>query len=216
MPPYEDSPKRGKLGKPSMTTTTEALPPLPLPDKQGCEDDPMYGIRPVDYFTADQMRAYAAEAVRAALAQPQPSAEPVARVVSWANGSYSRNYKLEWLRDVPEGAALYTTQPAPAQPVAWQPIETVPEGCTPADAAMLRRANHAMADEVHLLRTALADLHRQVQEFVTTDGEADFYTGPALAALSKTSPLEYCWPYSSPTADEVIAKLLTTPPKAGT
>jgi hypothetical protein len=73
---------------------------------------------------------------------------------------------------------------------------------------MLRRANHSLAAEVHLLQTALADLHRQVQEFVTTYGEADFYTGPALAVLAKTAPLQYRWPYSSPTQDEVISKLM--------
>ena len=33
--------------------------------------------------------------------------EPVAKVESWTNGSYSRNYKLRWLRDVNEGAKLY-------------------------------------------------------------------------------------------------------------
>ena len=39
------------------------LPPLPIPDKQGCEDDPMYGILPVDYYTAEQMKAYARAAI---------------------------------------------------------------------------------------------------------------------------------------------------------
>lgn len=43
---------------------TIKLPPMPLPDKQGCEDDPMYGIRPVSYYTDKQMEAYAREAVR--------------------------------------------------------------------------------------------------------------------------------------------------------
>ena len=33
--------------------------------------------------------------------------EPVAIVESWANGSYSRNYKLRWLKDAAEGANLY-------------------------------------------------------------------------------------------------------------
>ena len=84
----------------------------------------------------------------------------------------------------------------------------VPEGCTPADAAMLRRANHALADDVHLLQTALADLYAQVHEFAATYGEADFYTGAALAVLAKTAPLDYHWPFHSPTADEAIAKLL--------
>lgn len=56
-------------------------------------------------------------AIAAAPAAPvvQPAAqqgEAVARVVSWTNGSYWRNYKLEWLRDVPEGAMLYTAPPA--------------------------------------------------------------------------------------------------------
>ena len=44
---------------------------------------------------------------------------PVAVVESWANGSYSRNYKLRWLKDAAEGANLYLapgaqTQPAPS------------------------------------------------------------------------------------------------------
>lgn len=33
--------------------------------------------------------------------------KPVARVSSWTNGSYHRNYKLEWLQDVEEGTDLY-------------------------------------------------------------------------------------------------------------
>ena len=33
--------------------------------------------------------------------------EPVAIVESWANGSYSRNYKLRWLKDAAEGTKLY-------------------------------------------------------------------------------------------------------------
>lgn len=50
----------------------------------------------------------------------QQSAQPVLRVDSWANGSYSRNYKVTWLSDVPEGALLY----AAAQPVEVQPVKT--------------------------------------------------------------------------------------------
>lgn len=38
--------------------------------------------------------------------------EPVATVVSWTNSSYSRNYKLTWHKDVPEGAKLYAAPPA--------------------------------------------------------------------------------------------------------
>jgi len=42
----------------------------------------------------------------------QPEGEPVATVTSWTNGSYWRNYKLEWHKDVPEGTKLFT-HPAP-------------------------------------------------------------------------------------------------------
>lgn len=101
-----------------------------------------------------------------------------------------------------------TTEPTPGNVRLNDGLGPVAEGCTPADAAMLRRANHTLAEDVHLLQTALADLHRQVREFVAAYGESDFYTGPALAALAKTGSLDYQWPYSSPTQDEVIAKLL--------
>ncbi|CAB3784665.1 hypothetical protein [Pararobbsia alpina] len=36
------------------------------------------------------------------------SAVLVAEVESWTNGSYHRNYKIKWLRDVPAGTMLYT------------------------------------------------------------------------------------------------------------
>jgi hypothetical protein len=34
--------------------------------------------------------------------------EPVAEVESWTNGSYHRNYKLKWLKDVEQGTKLYS------------------------------------------------------------------------------------------------------------
>ena len=45
--------------------------------------------------------------------------EPVAEVESWTNGSYHRNYKLRWFKDVEIGTKLYAhPQPMPqAQPV---------------------------------------------------------------------------------------------------
>lgn len=48
---------------------------------------------------------------------PAVAGEPVATIKSWTNGSYWRNYKVEWHRnDLPEGAHLYTTpQPTQAQ-----------------------------------------------------------------------------------------------------
>jgi hypothetical protein len=42
--------------------------------------------------------------------------DPVATVKSWTNGSYWRNYKLEWHKDVSEGTKLYAApqgQPRP-------------------------------------------------------------------------------------------------------
>ena len=44
--------------------------------------------------------------------------EPVATVGSWTNGSYSRNYRITWHRDVTAGTKLYT---AP-QPVERDPL----------------------------------------------------------------------------------------------
>ena len=46
------------------------------------------------------------DTVRAKIAEMERQ-EPVAIVESWANGSYSRNYKLRWLKDAAEGANLY-------------------------------------------------------------------------------------------------------------
>ncbi len=46
-------------------------------------------------------------------------------------------------------------------------------------------------DEAPVLRVALADLLRQVTEFCETHGEADFYTGNALAALRLSSAPEH-------------------------
>ena len=49
-------------------------------------------------------------------APKQEAQEPVATIKSWTNGSYWRNYKIDWHRDdLPEGTKLYTApQPAPA------------------------------------------------------------------------------------------------------
>ena len=59
-----------------------------------------------------------ARAVLARRGQPSGAGEPVATIKSWTNGSYCRNYKVEWHRnDLPEGTQLYTTQ-QPTQPQA--------------------------------------------------------------------------------------------------
>jgi hypothetical protein len=70
----------------------------------------------------------------------------------------------------------------------------VPEGCTPADALVLRRANHAFAQEAVVLQTVFLDLLNQVDAFIATYGEADFYTAPARAMRAQIvgrQPPEY-------------------------
>lgn len=63
---------------------------------------------------------------QAAATHAGAAAEPVAEVVSFANGSYSRNYKMQWLKDVPEGTKLYA---APVAALTSAPAEPgVPDG----------------------------------------------------------------------------------------
>lgn len=66
--------------------------------------------------------------------------------------------------------------------------EDGPEGCTPADARMLRAANHGLADESHELQETLADLLGQVNSFCERHGEADFETGRATALIERLRP----------------------------
>lgn len=54
------------------------------------------------------------DALRAKIEQMERQV-PVAKVESWTNGSYTRHYKLKWLRDVGEGAALYALPGAQTQ-----------------------------------------------------------------------------------------------------
>lgn len=117
---------------PSMPTD---LPPLPPPLAQRAiwrnddgtvsssewydETDPLptewdYELpdQVIDHYTADQMRAYARAAIAAAPAAP---AQPVAKVISWTNGSYWRNYKLAWMEgsdNLDVGALLYAAPAA--------------------------------------------------------------------------------------------------------
>jgi hypothetical protein len=49
--------------------------------------------------------------------------EPVAKIVSWANGSYCRNYNVEWMRnDLNTGCLLYTTPQRACKPMAIHEI----------------------------------------------------------------------------------------------
>ena len=88
-------------------------------------------------------------------AAPTPAAqsaeqEAVAVVASWTNGSYSRNYKLRWLKDVPEGTQLYA---APvnggerAKPSAWWAVAMEA-------AAALEIASYSMSNDAEAKQAA--------------------------------------------------------------
>lgn len=55
--------------------------------------------------------------LRATAQSAAAQTEPVAVVESWTNGSYHRNYRLRWLKDVPEGTPLYAARPAQTERV---------------------------------------------------------------------------------------------------
>ena len=65
--------------------------------------------------------------------------EPVAEVESWTNGSYHRNYKLRWFKDVEIGTKLYA-QPQPTTDAARDVLAEI----ITARKAMLKRI-----DDVH-------------------------------------------------------------------
>ena len=92
--------------------------------------------------------------------------------------------------------AAKTTLASAAQPAAVQ--EGIPEGCTPADARVLREANHALAAESYELQEVLIDLHGQVMRFCEARGEADFETGRASALLHRLRPAEFQRPPQAP------------------
>ena len=87
----------------------------------------------------DEAAAWAGfSGARASLAASAGS-EPVATIKSWTNGSYWRNYKVEWHRnDLPEGAQLYT-HPSPPEGMVggWISVKT---GCPNGRPATIRHA----------------------------------------------------------------------------
>jgi hypothetical protein len=58
--------------------------------------------------TDTEKQANAWLVARNVLAQQVAVPAPVARVDSWTSGSYSRNYKITWLENVPAGTLLYS------------------------------------------------------------------------------------------------------------
>ena len=93
--------------------------------------------------------------------------EPVAIVESWASGSYSRNYKLRWLKGAAEGANLYLApgaQPAPS--LASGDVSLISEGKTqpapslpecPYPCGWKNLLKHAMEDGAYLARAINED-----------------------------------------------------------
>lgn len=81
------------------------------------------------------------------------SAEPVAKIVSWSNGSHWRNYKVDWLSDdLPEGALLYATPPDTAA-VMRQAVEAL--------RLAVKQNSHDMmmtGDELRICESAIAAL----------------------------------------------------------
>ncbi|OIQ64934.1 hypothetical protein GALL_535120 [mine drainage metagenome] len=67
-------------------------------------------------------------------------ASPVVEVESWTNGSYSRNYRLKWHRDVPEGTKLYATPQRCAV--------DIPEWMHPRTADLVLRFSSALAKKL--------------------------------------------------------------------
>jgi hypothetical protein len=103
----------------------------------------------------------------------------------WLHAAYDRPPRT------PESEAmLLCVDGAVAMLQASGPDEEVPEGCTVADALMLRAANHNLAAEVDGLRVVLSNLLSQVEDFTEKHGEADFETRAAKIALSEMVPNE--------------------------
>lgn len=93
--------------------------------------------------TAHSVRLMRLGKIEAQITHPAPAPAvpagyalaPAAKIISWVNGSYSRNYKLEWLdggAHLDAGAVLYVLSAAPKPEVVagWQPIETAPKDGT--------------------------------------------------------------------------------------
>lgn len=69
----------------------------------------VWGDVPKDAYDTYTEFGYTRRRIVYAAPQATQSGEAVAIVESWTNGSYHRNYRLKWLKDVPEGTSLYAS-----------------------------------------------------------------------------------------------------------
>lgn len=128
------------------------------------------------YFNTNVESAFQAwRAGRAsALAAPAAQeAEPVATVQSYSSGSYWRNYKLEWHRDVPEGTKLYARPPRPQADAG-----AVAAACGDDDHVLVPR---------HLIGSACAAMARKL-DAPKTIAELRRYTTGDLSAAAPQAP----------------------------
>jgi hypothetical protein len=96
-------------------------------------------------------------------------------------------------------------------PTAAREAPSYPEGETPADVRVLRQANIDLAMQSHMLATVLADLLGQVRQFIEENGEADFYTGHASAALHRYNPLDYLPPIAESCTERMLSFVGASP-----
>lgn len=99
---------------------------------------------------------------------PAVGVEPVAKVVSWTNGSYWRNYKLAWMDGsdyLDTGALLYATPPdhTAAMRQALDVLEHLQGGCTDSDDGTVEVITVWCPEVIDALRAALGETNPPVQ-----------------------------------------------------
>jgi hypothetical protein len=162
---------------------TDTLPPLPTL-AQALEalddmDDYARMTLGVDAFGPREVLRRFIESAALPAAQP----EPVAEVLSWTSGSYWRNYKLKWLRDVPEGTLLYAAPvAAPAAGVLASDAMDAHQANGLAWAVSRWQAEVSQRPLVNVHRRTLDDTWRQVVRYF--GGDPDKLLGPSHDALA--------------------------------
>ena len=117
--------------------------------------------------------------------------EPVATIKSWTNGSYWRNYKVEWHRnDLPEGAQLYT-HPSPPEGMA------VTDAMIDAGKKMLHNSNGRGAREkverIFNAMVSAAPPTAQAEGWTKLPGQLPEPGMPVLLDIGKKYPIRAMW-----------------------